>query len=279
MTSLTEIFNPTFIIFLGILLLVVALLVVYFESKMREQNHKIASMLSLVSSLAEELNGVKFGLNHLSMTGGTIYTDFSQTKHLGQTDSKNVVNSLIAVSDDDEDEDDESIDEDDDVSINDENDEDSVDDDSDSSDEESVSMEGINIIESNNVKVFKLNISETQDLNAVEEEYLHDIEEFNEQETDVQSLSSIHTKLHVNKTDTNEVVDLHFVTEDSQEEPAEISQNEFKTININLEEHSEFLDYKKLPLNKLRNIASEKGIQVDSSKLKKNEILKLLGVE
>ena len=273
MPSLTEIFNPTFIIFLGILLLVVALLVVYFESKMREQNHKIASMLSLVSSLAEELNGVKFGLNHLSMTGGTIYTDFSQTKHLGQTDSKNVVNSLIAVSDDDDD--DESIDEDEDE------DENSIDDDSvDDSDEESVSMEGINIIESNNVKVFKLNISETQDLNNIEEEeYLHDIEEFNEQETDVQSLSSIHTKLHVNKTDTNEVVDLHFVTEDSQEEPAEISQNEFKTININLEEHSEFLDYKKLPLNKLRNIASEKGIQVDSSKLKKNEILKLLGVE
>ena len=274
MPSLTEIFNPTFIIFLGILLLVVALLVVYFESKMREQNHKIASMLSLVSSLAEELNGVKFGLNHLSMTGGTIYTDFSQTKHLGQTDSKNVVNSLIAVSDDDDD--DESIDEDEDE----DEDENSIDDDdSDSSDEESVSMEGINIIESNNVKVFKLNISETQDLNAGEEEYLHDIEEFNEQETDVQSLSSIHTKLHVNKTDTNEVVDLHFITEDSQEEPAEISQNEFKTININLEEHSEFLDYKKLPLNKLRNIASEKGIQVDSSKLKKNEILKLLGVE
>ena len=104
---------------------------------------------------------------------------FSQTKHLGQTDSKNVVNSLIAVSDDDDDEDDESIDEDEyENSI----DEDSVED-SDSSDEESVSMEGINIIDSNNVKVFKLNISETQDLNAVEEEeYLHDF--FQAEQTD-----------------------------------------------------------------------------------------------
>jgi len=271
MTSLTEIFNPTFIIFLGILLLVVALLVVYFESKMREQNHKIASMLSLVSSLAEELNGVKFGLNHLSMRGGTIFTDFSQSKHLEQTDSNNGANSLIAVSDDDNEDDDE----DDENSIN---DEDSVD--SDSSDEESVSTEGINIIESNNVKVFKLNISDTPDLNAVEEEeYINDIEDFDDQETDGQTLSSKHFKLNVNKTDTNEVVDLHFVTEDSQEEPNAISQNEFKTININLEEHTEFLDYKKLPLNKLRSIASEKGIHVDSSKLKKNEILKLLGVE
>ena len=41
MMNLSEIFNPTFFIFLGILLLVVAVIVIYFESKMREQNHKI----------------------------------------------------------------------------------------------------------------------------------------------------------------------------------------------------------------------------------------------
>ena len=59
MPSLTDLFNPTFLMFLGILVLVVALLVVYFETKFREQNHKISSMLSLVSSLAEEVNGSK----------------------------------------------------------------------------------------------------------------------------------------------------------------------------------------------------------------------------
>ena len=64
MASLTDLFNPTFLMFLGILVLVVALLVVYFESKFREQNHKISSMLSLVSSLAEEVNMVKFNLTH-----------------------------------------------------------------------------------------------------------------------------------------------------------------------------------------------------------------------
>ena len=70
MASLTDLFNPTFLMFLGILVLVVALLVVYFESKMREQNHKIASMLSLVSTLAEDMNGVKMGLNHLALRVG-----------------------------------------------------------------------------------------------------------------------------------------------------------------------------------------------------------------
>jgi hypothetical protein len=52
-----------------------------------------------------------------------------------------------------------------------------------------------------------------------------------------------------------------------------------KTININLEEHAESIDYKKVTLAKLRSIVAEKGLTNDASKLKKNELLKLLGVE
>ena len=67
MPSLTDLLNPTFFLLLAILLLCSALTFVYFESKMREQNHKINSMLSLISTLAEDMNGVKMGLNHLAM--------------------------------------------------------------------------------------------------------------------------------------------------------------------------------------------------------------------
>lgn len=38
-------------------------------------------------------------------------------------------------------------------------------------------------------------------------------------------------------------------------------------------------DYKKMSLNKLREVVMEKGLIADSSKLKKNELLKLLGAE
>lgn len=38
-------------------------------------------------------------------------------------------------------------------------------------------------------------------------------------------------------------------------------------------------DYKKMSINKLREVAVEKGLVVDASKLKKNDILKLLGAE
>ena len=70
MTSLADLLNPTFLMFLGILVLAIALIVVYFESKMREQNHKIASMLSLVSTLAEDMNGLKMGVNQFAIRGG-----------------------------------------------------------------------------------------------------------------------------------------------------------------------------------------------------------------
>ena len=39
------------------------------------------------------------------------------------------------------------------------------------------------------------------------------------------------------------------------------------------------LDYKKMSLNKLRDIVTKKGLVVDASKLKKNDILKMLGDE
>jgi hypothetical protein len=39
------------------------------------------------------------------------------------------------------------------------------------------------------------------------------------------------------------------------------------------------VDYKKMSLNKLREVVVEKGVVVDASKLKKNDILKMLGAE
>ena len=57
--------------------------------------------------------------------------------------------------------------------------------------------------------------------------------------------------------------------------------DDFKSISItDLEAiDSTKLDYKKMSLNKLREVAVSKGVISDASKLKKNEILKLLGDE
>ena len=124
MASLTDLFNPTFLMFLGILLLAIALLVLYFESKFRDQNHKISSMLSLVSSLAEELNSNKMMVNHLTMLGAsTLQGGMAHSREKNTLDL--IPNSeLIDVSDDEDADDDEDEDDDDDDCEDEDNDED-----------------------------------------------------------------------------------------------------------------------------------------------------------
>ena len=257
MPSLTDLFNPTFLMFLGILALVVALLVVYFESKMREQNHKITSMLSLVSSLAEELNEVKFGFNHLSMRCGVPFSQIIPPIHLAENENERNETKLISVSDD-EDSDEDELDEDNESTSH-------NDSDVELSDEDTI----LDIDESDNVKVLKLNIES----NDNDDENILETEEFNEDLSDVDSLSSKSSSLSIKQTSET------FSLEENKNNSNEISQLELKTININLEEQLDSQEYKKFTLNKLRIIVSEKGLSEDSNKLKKNELLKLLGVE
>jgi hypothetical protein len=49
-----------------------------------------------------------------------------------------------------------------------------------------------------------------------------------------------------------------------------------KSINIYSSSCNENIEYKKMSLNKLREIVVERKLTSDSSKMKKNELLKLL---
>ena len=282
MPSLTDLFNPSFLMFLGILVLVVALLVVYFESKMRDQNHKIASMLSLVSTLAEDMNGVKMGLNHLAMTrvGGGMMPPFQQPleQNINTPFRSNQQNKLIEVSDDEDDDSENNESE-----FDDEESEIASDDDEDE-DEDSESV--------NDVKILKLNVNnEENDIDETENLDLEENMSFGEFEpedllSETQSVSSESSKLSSNYV--GEILSLKYDNEDSEnkknndEQHLQISASDLKTININLEDsEQENIDYKKLQLNKLRSIVVEKNLcsNSDASKLKKQELLKLLGCE
>ena len=295
MASWTDLFNPSFFMFLGIMVLVIALLVVYFESKMRDQNHKIASMLSLVSTLAEDMNGLKMGLNHLalaSVQGGNHSipqnTPFP-THNLGSIHTNEKSNELIEVSDDDDDDDD-----------NDENEEEEMDD--------SVDLEDINdndettsqtdneeddndeSLKGDNIKVIKLNISQGEsdsEENAFDLDATDDLAELDGEFEPVDDIPEISEEY------TEEILSLKYDDEIKEEKPLEeptiaavnLSEtvSELKTISINLgdEHHSEHIDFKKLQLPKLRSIVVEKGLTSSSEaqKLKKPDLLKLLGAE
>jgi len=299
MTALSELFTPTFLMFLGILLLVVALVVVYFESKMRDQNHKIASMLSLVSTLAEDMNGVKMGLNQVAMhqMGGQQMGQMNQIdqidqmggQQMGQMNQMGIqspplensnkslylqeANNLIAVSDDDDSEED--TEEDDSIMDDSGSDIDAASlSDEDSDDESSDDDEPV-------MKVLRLNIpapgkNEDNDLNEAEE--LGDLDDLMDEALSVSSDDSSEYQLDIQASDFISAEEI------KDETHLNISASDLKTINISLEEGGEehgveSVDYKKLPLPKLRNIVTEKGLAADATKMKKNELLKLLESE
>ena len=288
MASLADLFNPSFFIILGIVALLIALMVVYFESKMREQNHKIASMLSLVSTLAEDMNGVKMGLNHLAITslnGGSQMEIPQNTpfppQNLGtQTLQQNQLN-LIEVSDDEseEDEDDEEIIDDSELEENDETT-------SESEDEEEEEEEDDEEDDLENIKVIKLNISENAETDANSFEDANNLDF--EHDDDLAVLDDMDEIPEISTGYAEELLSLKYdelkeenhLAEDHSVVPSAL---DLKTISINLgdESHSEHIEYKKLQLPKLRSIAVEKGLTTSSEaqKLKKPELLKLLGAE
>jgi hypothetical protein len=250
---------------------------------MREQNHKIASMLSLVSTLAEDMNGVKMGLNHFAMIGGHNPNVFIQ-ENLGNNGS----NKLIEVSDDEgseEDEEEKSEDEGSEEKSEDEGSDDGMYDDSDSSEDE----EG----ENDDIKIIKLQVSneDAEDDHSYEEaDNLHfenhedlneelDLDEFNMNDEIPEIANDYVEEILSLKYDETPTENTHLELEESKIP----STSELKTISINLGDdvHNETIDYKKLQLPKLRSIVVEKGLatNVEASKLKKPELLKLLGAE
>jgi hypothetical protein len=257
MTSLTDLFNPTFLMFLGILVLVVALIVVYFESKMREQNHKINSMFSIVSTLAEDMTGMKMGINQIV---GTQFLQPVNERTYYQPLEEKRESTLITVSDDEDDEEDSIVEEGsvDSISINNIEDVDldvDVDDDLDELSDDELSEEQ----EQEQIKVFKLNISKEE----------KDEEEDDDEEDE--DMEELHSDNDLDDLEETRLID----------PVSKIDISELKTISINLEESVEKIDYKKLQLPKLKSIVVEKGLTTasDASKLKKAELLKLLGIE
>ena len=179
MASLVDIFNPSFFMFLGILVLVAALLVVYFESKNREQNHKMTSMLNLITCMADEMNAIKIHLAHQTVNFGV--GPQSQPQHSSlETNNVHIVRTdLIAVSDDS----DSDSDNDSENSI--EDNDNSSDSDSDSgSESNSEDIEELqNIIEigdNSDIKVLKLNLSNINDID--ENKDVNDFEEIGDLE-------------------------------------------------------------------------------------------------
>jgi hypothetical protein len=249
--SLSDIFTPSVVISLAISLLLIGLLGLYVNNKMNEQNHKLNTMFDLVSTLANELQMVRsqvpLGMGSVSMGGGggRVYEkpEVANTNHL--------VN-MIDVSDDSDSEGDESDGETDEGaesgndSDNDGSDggDEGSDGESDGDDEESDgdSDEGEHDARSDKAIV----VSESLDDALFEE--LANLDDI------------VLGQSNVERVKTPEITTT----------PAATSN--VKNLNV-------VFDYKKASLGKLREIVEQKGLSSDTSKLKKQELLKMLEID
>lgn len=244
--SLSDIFTPSVVISLAISLLLIGLLGLYVSNKLNEQNHKLNSMFDLVSTLANELQMVRSQppgvVGSPSIGGGRMYEkpEVGNTTHL--------VN-MIDVSDDSESSGDES---DGDTDEGAESDDDSGDEGEGDGEEESGS-------------------------DGEDDESDGD----SEGENEVHSDKAIVVSETLDDTLFEELANLDEIMLDDTKDDA-VKRLEDTTGNTNISSVKNLnvvFDYKKASLSKLREIVEQKGLSSDTSKLKKQELLKMLEID
>jgi len=299
--TLLDIFTPSILISLGISLLLIGVLGMYFMGKCITQDHKIASMFGLVSSMAEEMHfmrekiqSVKFNTgvtdhninnNHppLNPAFPFIKEENTLSFHSGSTE-------LITVSDGESDSNDESSD-----SGSSENSEDDDNDDVSSVDSDD-NVEDIDMVQSleddkSNIKI--INVGDTFNMkfdeidNDVIELDLKPVENSEMGNNDTLSDDDDDSSDDESLSSNNEVPDIDISNSNSTIESTLLhdSADMLKSINMsisNLDHSSNDIDYKKMSLNKLKQVVVDKKLVANNSiasKLKKPELLKLLNID
>ena len=247
--QLSEIFSTPFLLSITIIIILFGCTFAYFSYKMTDQDHKINSMMGLVTSMAEETQYFRNKINTIqsqmpSNTGTSDTSNVGGTKHI----------ELIAVSDDEDDSDEDSeVSEDEDEDDVSEDEEEDDDDDEEDDDDE---------------------LSETV---SISDDVSISFEETNNDDLDNKDIKIINIPLDVI---THNISDID--AEELNHDISLVEDNTFLKTNVNLNGDLEIIgdshkpDYKKLTINKLKEIVVSKGITNDVSKLKKNDLLKLL---
>ena len=268
-----SLFNfSTFFIYLAIFFVFIFLsgvsvyLYVYSRQQFEQQNHKINSMVSLINMFTQQQQQQQDESPQNINTFGQLYN--------------NIVfkgGDLITVSDDDnieelEEEDEEEEEEGDDEEE--EEEEEEEDEDEEGDDDEGRELEELEELEGE---------GEGEELKKEEEEEKINLEkDENNLEKNIKSVSLVEIEDEIPQRNTNKVENENGSSYTLNLIDMEDPNSEIKT---NLEEEIKpkksvnIFDYKKLSLIELKKIIVEKGVVSDASKMKKLDILKLLGEE
>jgi len=288
--AISDLFSSSFLFNIAIIILLIGAIFAYVSYKMSEQDHKLTSMINLVSILAQDLGFVKNKLRLLGQQQDSNENNNLQYPSNMMGGSETI--DLISVSDEEEENDDDDIDEDIDEEIDEDidedidNEDDDVDNDidNDDKDEDNFSYNSDEDLEIKNtqeqMKLLNLTLTNEDIDNDLQIEVLKS--DFQEPELlQNDKIKTVHLDNPVNFEETDFNV--------SNENGIKTSDDDFTNVlkNITITDlgeggedlHTSKSDYKKMSLNKLRDVVVNKGFVTDASKLKKNEILKMLGEE
>ncbi len=253
---ISEIFSTSFLFSVAIIIIAVGGLFAYFNYRLSENNHKMQAMMGLVSTMADEMQYFRSKIH----SNPVLNANDTDTTHvvpnfLGGSNKED--DELIEVSDSDasseEDLSEAEDSEEEDLSEDEEEDSDAESEEDSDLEAEAEEDEDEELEEETDKKIITIDLGATNDMSFESEEIEHtntnDLNLSNLEDLDV-SLKSIAIDMDISNTGES-------------------------NISINKEKD----DYKKMSLNKLRELVCEKGLVVDASKLKKNELLKMLGAE
>ena len=248
--SLSILFSSSFLFSLAAILILAGAIFAYVTMRINEQDHKLNSMLGLVSTVAAETQYFRAKIaslqNHLSAD------DCDTVEGIILKTNPNDETELISVSDGEVSEDEDDSDEDDDEE---EEEEEDSDDEGEEEDNEDECDEDIDVSPALNLSTNEFTLENIEDL-----------------EPNSATIKTVH--LDLNETLTapfnleNEVS--HFLENNDKDIDVNI------VLNTNTVETDDAREYKKMPLQKLKEIAVAKGLVADASKLKKHDLLKII---
>jgi len=239
-----------FFISLGITFILILLLVFHFKQRMSDLEDKSETMFEIINNIVKEITSIKqtFSLSGCCQNNACMNTcypspSYSKNDNVQLHYVKENDSEKIIVSDDDDDSDDDDTDDEDD---DDEYDSDTDDD----SDNEKPSLQ----ITGNDVKIINVEMGDVIEIEEPE------ITEENESEEETPLENIVLDILHVEKVDESV-------------ESESVATTESNTIETSKE------IYRKMTLSALKSLVISKGLASDPSKMKKNDLLKLLESE
>jgi hypothetical protein len=300
------IFGSTFITTIILLLFIfIIIFSIYITHKMNYHNHKIESMMDLMTSFTKELQDHSFIINNLvskKITSNIQPNDFISLEKQHNINTK--INKIIEVSDDDVDDDDDD-DDDDDVDDDDDNDDD---DDEDDDDEDDVEDDDEDEDDQENKKIIKknVNLKGGDNIEFIEKgiEKINNLEKlvfYNDENTFNDEI--LNQQLHIynkitlkdNDEEQEKILEEYKINQEEEEEEEqeeEIIIKEEKLIEndeinedikiidacFDEEKNNSIIDYKKMKLDKLKEMVIE--LKIDDSKkinkMSKKDLIKIL---